>query len=82
MIRIVVILAIGLVLALTIVIAAKALGLTAGRLYELGLVDRVCSSEKTGDLLKEIAGEIRKLKQLPVEDLVDKRYEKFRKVGY
>lgn len=63
-------------------VAAKALGLTAKRLYELGLVDKVCSSEKMSDLLKEIAGEIRKLKDIPVDGLVDKRYEKFRKVGY
>jgi acetyl-CoA carboxylase carboxyl transferase subunit alpha len=63
-------------------VAAKALGLTAKRLYELGLVDKVCSSEKMSDLLKEIAGEIRKLKDISVDELVDKRYEKFRKVGY
>ena len=62
--------------------AAKALGLTAKRLYELGLVDKVCSSERVGDLLKEIAKELRNLKKIPAEDLVDKRYEKFRKVGY
>ena len=54
----------------------------ANRLYELGLVDKVCSSERVGDLLKEIAKELRNLKEIPAEDLVDKRYEKFRKVGY
>jgi len=42
----------------------------------------VCSSERVGDLLKEIAKELRNLKEIPAEDLVDKRYEKFRKVGY
>ena len=50
--------------------------------YYLGLVDKVCSSERVGDLLKEIAKELRNLKEIPAEDLVDKRYEKFRKVGY
>ena len=62
--------------------AAEALGLTAARLYELGLIDRVVRCDEIPELEKRIAEQIRELPGLSVETLVSQRYRKFRKVGY
>ena len=62
-------------------IAAKALCLTAPKLYELGLIDRIFSLDKK-KLKSEIVIHLKKLMDLSKEELVDRRYEKFRKVGY
>lgn len=63
-------------------VAAAALGLTASRLYELGLIDKVIKNADIGSLSKEIASEIKELKSLSSLELIEKRYEKFRRVGY
>lgn len=62
-------------------VAAKALCLTAPKLYELGLIDRIFSADKK-KLKNEIVNCLQNLMELSKEELVDRRYEKFRKVGY
>ncbi|MBO5551248.1 MAG: acetyl-CoA carboxylase carboxyl transferase subunit alpha [Lachnospiraceae bacterium] len=62
--------------------AAEALGLTAKKLYELDLIDRVIKSNDIEGLSKQIVHEFRELKKLPAPELVERRYERFRKVGY
>jgi acetyl-CoA carboxylase carboxyl transferase subunit alpha len=63
-------------------VAAKALGLTAKRLFDLGLIDRIIESKEVENLAEEISREITQLQKLPSEELVRQRYIKFRKVGY
>ncbi len=62
--------------------AANALSLTAQKLYKLGLIDRIVKESANKSLAGEIAKELRGLKALPVEELVEGRYRKFRRVGY
>ena len=62
--------------------AANALSLTANKLSKLGLIDRICSESAVKELSKQIYEELKQLKSLPTEELVDARYRKFRKVGY
>ena len=62
--------------------AAKALGLTADKLYKLGLIDRVYKKGRLKDLKKDIEAEIEVLLSMPSEQLIDGRYRRFRKVGY
>lgn len=73
--------------------AAAALKLTAEDLKELGLIDRICDEmpkdadeslknkymEDFAEIIKE---ELEILKAKNTEELLDERYEKFRKVGY
>ena len=63
-------------------VAAAALGLTADKLYKLGLIDKVVRSVDMEKLTGEIAGQLRELLGVPAGELVMKRYRKFRKVGY
>ena len=69
--------------------AAESLKLTAADLYELGVADRVISEpdlprdfKKVYYLLEDLLYDaFRKSQNLPMEELLEKRYEKFRKVG-
>ncbi len=63
-------------------VAAAALGLTADKLYKLGLIDKVVRSVDMASLTGEIAGQLRELLGVPIKELVALRYRKFRKVGY
>ena len=62
--------------------AANALGLTANKLYELGLIDRICPREEMGKLEAAIGAELELLMEKDTETLLEERYMKFRKVGY
>ena len=62
--------------------AANALALTAGKLYKLGLIDRICPSGQGKELTAQIKRELQELVNMPVEELVEARYRKFRRVGY
>ena len=63
-------------------IAAEALGLTAEKLYRLGLIDRICKNGSMKSLARDLEGELKTLSALSVEELIEGRYDKFRKVGY
>lgn len=72
--------------------AAEALKLTPGDLKELRLIDKVCPEISKDDesarnsymanFAKNIKNELDILKEKPIEELLNERYEKFRKVGY
>lgn len=62
--------------------AAKALGLTADRLYKLGLIDKVYKKGRLKELKKDIEAEIEVLLSMTSDQLIDGRYRRFRKVGY
>ncbi|MGM0501368.1 MAG: acetyl-CoA carboxylase carboxyltransferase subunit alpha [Bacillota bacterium] len=71
--------------------AADALNLTAKDLLELEIIDNIIAEppggahrnyERSAKLLKdELLKEIKKLEQLPTDELLDLRYNKFRKMG-
>jgi acetyl-CoA carboxylase carboxyl transferase subunit alpha len=71
--------------------AAEAMGVTADRLSELGLVDQVLSEplggahrdpEQMAAHLKQVLiTQLDKLKQLPVEQMLDRRYERLMAYG-
>ena len=67
--------------------AAEALHITASDLAELGIVDGVIAdfglthAEIAGDLLREIELAIAELSALPADELVARRYDKFRAMG-
>ena len=63
-------------------VAAQALFLTPQKLMDLGLIDRVIQRKEIKNLPAIIEAELERLKNLDTRDLIDKRYEKFRKVGY
>jgi acetyl-CoA carboxylase carboxyl transferase subunit alpha len=62
--------------------AAKSLGLTAKRLHELGLIDRVISEKSYRSLEEAVHKELLDLLGKKTADLVEERYRKFRKIGY
>ena len=62
--------------------AAKALCLTADKLLELGLIDRICRKGKLKELSDNLKDEFKKLMQMKTDDLIEARYQRFRKVGY
>ncbi len=62
--------------------AAAALQLTADKLMNLGLIDRIIKRDEIGNLAGFIEYEFEKLKSLDTFELINARYEKFRKVGY
>ncbi len=62
--------------------AANALSLTAQKLYKLGLIDRIIKESANKSLACEIEKELKDLMCLPVDELLESRYRKFRKVGY
>jgi len=71
--------------------AAEALSLTAPRLLDLGLIDRVIPEplggahkgfDETAAALKdELGRQLDELSQVPIEELLSRRYERYRKVG-
>lgn len=71
--------------------AAEALQITAKDLENIGIVDRIIKEPSggahkdpkgTASILKElIMGEYKNLKKLSVEELINKRYTKFRQIG-
>ena len=63
-------------------VAADALGLTAEKLYQLGLIDKICRNDAANTLASDLEKELKILTDMPVEELVEMRYQKFRKVGY
>lgn len=67
--------------------AAEALKLTAADLYEFGIIEKVIYEDgKTNDDLcddikKEVVSTLKKLKDVPTEELLENRYNKFRNIG-
>ena len=71
--------------------AAEVMKLTAKDLYELKVIDKIIKEPKgeieesfqkvSQNLKKEIVKTIQEMKLLTPEELVDKRYQKFRKIG-
>ncbi len=67
--------------------AAEHLRLTSFDLKEFGVVEQVIQEQGKSDrevcseLKKFLLEEFKRLSQLPAEELLDKRYEKFRKIG-
>ncbi|WP_131781793.1 acetyl-CoA carboxylase carboxyltransferase subunit alpha [Legionella gresilensis] len=71
--------------------AAKAMGITADKIFEHGLVDRVIKEplggahrniETMAARLKSLfLEELQALKELPMNELLDQRYEKFMRMG-
>ena len=67
--------------------AAEALKLTAKDLHKFGIVETVIdeenrTNEEICDELKvKLVKEIKRLSKLDIDDLLDDRYEKFRKIG-
>jgi acetyl-CoA carboxylase carboxyl transferase subunit alpha len=63
-------------------VAATSLGLTAKKLFSLGIIDKVIENVDYKGLAKEIAVEIRELQILSTDELIENRYRKFREIGY
>ena len=66
--------------------AAESLRLTAGDLYEFGVIERIIPSVQEGgvDMLRlkqEIAETFRRSAALDENELLERRYQKFRKIG-
>ncbi|WP_020681898.1 acetyl-CoA carboxylase carboxyl transferase subunit alpha [Marinobacterium rhizophilum] len=71
--------------------AAKAMGITSGRLHELGLVDQVVSEPLGGahrdpvltaaNLKLELLTALEKFEALPIEELLARRYERLMSYG-
>lgn len=71
--------------------AAEKMKMTAKDLKKFGVIDKIIDEPRGGaqndvdrvaeDLKKEIVSNVRKLKQFPVEELVENRYKKFRAMG-
>jgi acetyl-CoA carboxylase carboxyl transferase subunit alpha len=72
--------------------AAKALGMTAQRLLELGLVDEIVGEPLGGahrhpeqaaeNLKQKLLSQLKHLQAMPVDDLVKRRYERYMKYGH
>ncbi len=62
--------------------AADALALTAKKLYERGLIDKICEDIPMKKLATQIEEQLIKLNKIPVGKLTDERYAKFRNIGY
>ena len=62
--------------------AAEALRLTAEDLYSLGIIERILPSQMDTGLLKaEITKKFTRNMAMDMEELLDSRYQKFRKIG-
>ena len=62
--------------------AADALSLTADKLYEMGLIDKVCMRQELKKLEADISEELKSLMEKDTDELINERYLKFRRVGY
>lgn len=63
-------------------VAARALGLTAEKLYSLGIIDKICKAADMDEFTKEIADQLEVLRKKSTDLLVRERYKKFRSIGY
>ena len=63
-------------------VAAKSLALTAEKLHDLGLIDKVVRLKSLKSFGKEIESELSDLLKVDTDELVDDRYARFREVGY
>ncbi|WP_029233357.1 carboxyltransferase subunit alpha [Butyrivibrio sp. VCB2006] len=63
-------------------VAAKALGLSADKLYCLGIIDKICKGNDLEKFSEDIYRSVKKLEDIPIHELLDKRYNKFRNIGY
>ena len=63
-------------------VAARALGLTSDRLYSLGIIDKICRFHDMESFSRDIYSQLKELMNVPVDKLLDRRYEKFRSIGY
>ncbi len=71
--------------------AAEKMKLTANDLYDLKVIDKIIKEPKgdkeesfekvAKDLKKEIKNITKELKEMPVEDMIEQRYQKFRNMG-
>lgn len=71
--------------------AAEAMGLTAGRLHELGIVDQVIKEplggahrdyDQAADAIRRaLIGELEELDKLPIPELIQRRYERLMSYG-
>ncbi len=61
---------------------AGALNLTADKLADLGLIDKVCRKNRLKELGTDLKEEFAKLSEMSIEQLTDERYRKFRNIGY
>ncbi len=62
--------------------AAGSLNLTAEKLSGMGLIDKICRPGKMKELASDLKKEFAFLMDLDPDDLTEKRYMKFRKIGY
>ena len=62
-------------------VVAEALMLTAEKLEKLNLIDKIISNEKPGELKNMIENELNSLMKNSIDDLLELRYRKFRRVG-
>lgn len=72
--------------------AAEALRLTSNDLMKFGIVDEIVDEPLGGvhkdkkqaaeNLKKAILKSIKKFKKMPIEDMLEQRYEKFRRIGH
>ncbi len=62
-------------------VVAEALMLTAEKLEKLNLIDKIISNEKSGELKNMIENELNSLMKNSIDDLLELRYRKFRRVG-
>ncbi|SFB26998.1 acetyl-CoA carboxylase carboxyltransferase subunit alpha [Acetitomaculum ruminis DSM 5522] len=63
-------------------VAASALCLTANKLSDMGLIDKICKKKRLKELLSALREEYKQLMSLSSKELIKARYERFRKVGY
>ena len=61
---------------------ADALNLTADKLYKLGLIDKICRKNKMKELADDLKKEFEMLNSMKTDELLEERYQKFRKTGY
>ena len=63
-------------------VAARALGLSADKLYRLGIIDKICTNKEMDKFSAEIHSQVKELMDIPIDRLLDERYRKFRNIGY
>lgn len=62
--------------------AAEELHLTADELYKMGIIEKILPAQVNMDELKtEILNLFRQSREMDVSELLDKRYQKFRRIG-
>ena len=56
--------------------------LSQKKLYALGIIDKILSSNDMFSLSKKMAAQIEVLKDMDAGLLIEERYKKFRSIGY